>query len=70
MLEEGAEPQKYSGGTYSIKGDSVLITSNYSSQPSQTLNKTIAYKFNVDSGMLTLRGMLPNGMQVESTGKN
>jgi hypothetical protein len=65
ILEEGAGPEKYASGRYEIKGDSFLVTSEYSRQPSQTVGKTIAYKFKLEKDKLTLKGVLPTGMTVE-----
>lgn len=65
LLEGQAEPELYNSGSYEIKGDSILITSKFSSQPSQNENVTIAYKFKTDGGKLTTNGVLPNGMVVE-----
>ena len=50
---------------YEIKGDSLFITSNFSSRPSQNTAVTIAYKFAVDQDKLIISGILPNGMIVE-----
>ena len=41
LLEGQAEPELYNSGSYEIKGDSILITSKFSSQPSQNDNVTI-----------------------------
>lgn len=65
LLEDGAEPEKYGSGSYEVKGDSFLVTSEYSSQPSQLVGKTISYKFKLDKDRLTLNGTLPSGMKVE-----
>mgnify|MGYP003299342035 CR=1 FL=1 len=65
MLEEGSPPEKYGSGRYEIKGDSFLVTSEYSLQPSQTVGKTIGYKFKINKDKLTLNGVLPTGMKVE-----
>lgn len=65
ILEEGAAPEKYGSGRYEVKGDSFLVTSEFSSQPSQTVGKTIGYKFKFDKDKLTLNGVLPTGMKVE-----
>ena len=65
VLEEGSEADKYGSGRYEIKGDSFLVTSEYSLQPSQLVNKTISYKFKIENDKLTLNGILPNGMKVE-----
>ncbi len=65
MLEDSNGPQKYGSGSYKIKGDSFLVTSEYSSQPSQLVGKTIAYKFKINNDKLTINGTLPNGMKVE-----
>jgi hypothetical protein len=65
MLEGNNSPELYNSGIYQIKGDSVLITSKFSSRPSQNTDVTIAYKFTVDQDKLTINGVLPNGMIVE-----
>ena len=65
ILEEGAEPEKYASGKYEVKGDSFLVTSEFSSQPSQTVGKTIAYKYKIEKDKLTLDGVLPTGMKVQ-----
>lgn len=65
LLEGQAEPELYNSGTYEIKGDSILITSKFSTQPSQNDNVTIAYKFKTEGDKMTTSGVLPNGMVVE-----
>ena len=65
ILEEGLEPEKYGTGRYEIKGDSFLVTSEYSLQPSQLVGKTISYKYKLENDKLTLNGVLPSGMKVE-----
>ena len=65
LLEGQAEPELYNSGTYEIKRDSILITSKFSTQPSQNDNITIAYKFKAEGNRLTTSGVLPNGMVVE-----
>ena len=65
LLEGQAKPELYNSGTYEIKGDSISITSKFSTQPSQNDNVTIAYKFKADGNRLTTSGVLPNGMVVE-----
>jgi hypothetical protein len=65
LLEGQAEPELYNSGTYEIKRDSILITSKFSTQPSQNDNVTIAYKFKTEGNRLTTSGVLPNGMVVE-----
>lgn len=65
MLEENTEPELYNSGIYEIKGDSLLITSKFSSQPSQNVDVTIGYKFKIEKDKLTTNGVLPNGMVVE-----
>ena len=65
IIEGSNEPEKYGSGTYKIKADSFLVTSEYSSQPSQLIGKTVGYKFKLDNDKLTINGTLPNGMKVE-----
>lgn len=65
FLEGEAEPELYTSGIYEIKGDSIFITSKFSSQPSQTTDVTINYKFKVDKQKLTTNGIMPNGMVIE-----
>lgn len=65
MIEGEEQPDKYAAGKYEIKNDSLYLTSEYSSQPSQVIGKTIIYKFKIDNSKLTINGVLPNGMVVE-----
>jgi hypothetical protein len=65
MMEGNNPPTLYNSGIYIINGDSVLITSKFSSRPSQNTDVTIVYKFAVDKDKLTINGILPNGMIVE-----
>lgn len=65
VLEGDAKPELYNSGVYEIKGDSLRITSKFSSQPSQNTDVTISYKFKIDKDRLTTNGVLPNGMVVE-----
>ncbi len=65
LLEGDAEPELYNSGVFEIEGDSLHITSKFSSQPSQNTDVTISYKFKIDKDRLTTNGVLPNGMVVE-----
>ena len=65
LLEGEAKPELYNSGKYEIKGDSILITSTFSTQPSQNDNMTVAYKFKIEGDKMTTNGVLPNGMIVE-----
>lgn len=65
MTDGDTRPEKYASGKFEIKGDSLLLTSEYSSQPSQLVGKTIVYKLKLDKDKLTIKGTLPNGMLVE-----
>lgn len=65
MLEGSAAPELYNSGIYELKGDSLLITSKFSSRPSQNTDVTIAYKYVIENEKLTIKGVLPNGMLVE-----
>lgn len=65
LIDGVAEPELYTSGIYEIKGDSIFITSKFSSQPSQTTDITINYKFKVVNKKLTTNGIMPNGMVVE-----
>lgn len=65
LLEGSAKPELYNSGIYEIQGDSLLITSKFSSQPSQNTDVTITYKFTTDQDRMTTNGVLPNGMVVE-----
>lgn len=65
VIENGGEPVKYGAGTYEISADTFKVTSTYSTQPSQTLGKSINYLFKIDGKKLTISGVLPNGMTVE-----
>ncbi|HEY1009333.1 MAG: hypothetical protein ACO1NS_04820 [Daejeonella sp.] len=65
LLEGTAAPELYNSGTYEIRGDSILITSKFSTQPSQNDDVTIAYKLKTETGKMITSGVLPNGMVVE-----
>ena len=62
---EGEHQERYTAGTYEVKKDSLFLTSTFSNQPSQLTGRTQAYQFQVNEGKLTIKGVLPNGMQVE-----
>ncbi len=64
-LIEGESETRYTAGTYQIRNDSVYLTSTFSSQPSQLLGRSQAYRFKIENSRLTISGVLPNGMQVE-----
>ena len=64
-IEGSREPELYNSGIYEVKGDTLLITSKFSSRPSQNTDLTIPYKFKIINGKLTINGVLPNGMIVE-----
>jgi hypothetical protein len=63
--QQGYKTEKYEAGNYIIKGDTCFETQTYSSRPSQTTGKTVAYLFKVQKNVLTLSGTLPSGMVVE-----
>ncbi len=65
MIEGTAKPELYSSGIYEIKGDTLMITSKFSSRPSQNTDVMITYKFAIEQDKLTINGILPNGMVVE-----
>ena len=65
MLEGNTPPELYNSGIYKVKNDSLMITSQYSSRPSQNTDVMITYKFNIEKEKLTITGILPNGMIVE-----
>ncbi|WP_026898373.1 hypothetical protein [Daejeonella oryzae] len=65
IIEGTEEPEKYATGRYEIKGNEFLVTSEFSSQPSQLIGKTISYKYKLEKDKLTINGILPNGMNVE-----
>lgn len=65
MIEGNREPELYNSGIYEVKGDTLLITSKFSSRPSQNTDLTIPYKFKIVEAKLTINGVLPNGMIVE-----
>lgn len=65
MIEGSNAPEKYGSGRYEVKNDTFYVTSEFSTQPSQMLGKTIAYTFQFKKDTLTIKGTLPNGMQVE-----
>lgn len=65
MIEGTAKPELYSSGIYQIKGDILMITSKFSSRPSQNTDVMITYKFAIEQEKLTINGILPNGMVIE-----
>ena len=65
LIEGSAEPELYNSGIFVIKNDTLLITSKFSSRPSQNTDVTIIYKYVIDQNRLTIKGVLPNGMIVE-----
>ena len=65
MIEGTAKPELYSSGIYQIKGDTLMITSKFSSRPSQNTDVMITYKFTIEQEKLTINGILPNGMVIE-----
>jgi len=65
MIEGVAKPELYSSGIYETKGDTLMITSKFSSRPSQNTDVMITYKFAIEQDKLTINGILPNGMVVE-----
>lgn len=65
MIEANNPPELYNSGIFEVKGDSLLITSKFSSRPSQNTDITIAYKYTINKDKLTINGVLPNGMIVE-----
>jgi hypothetical protein len=65
MIEGSIKPEMYNSGIYEVRGDTLLITSKFSSRPSQNTDLTINYKFIIKKDKLTINGVLPNGMIVE-----
>lgn len=65
IVEGGVEGEKYAGGDYKIKGDSLFLTGTFSAQTSQLMGITQGYEFKIEGDRLTTKGVLPNGMQVE-----
>jgi hypothetical protein len=65
MIEGSVKPELYNSGIYEVHGDTLLITSKFSSRPSQNTDLTISYKFDIKNDKLTINGILPNGMIVE-----
>lgn len=65
LIETSKNPELYNSGIYKIVGDTLFITSKFSSRPSQNTDVTIKYNFKVANDKLLINGVLPNGMQVE-----
>ena len=65
LIEGSAEPELYNSGIFVVKNDTLLITSKFSSRPSQNTDVTIIYKYVIDQNRLKIKGVLPNGMIVE-----
>ena len=64
-VEGGVQGEKYAGGNYEIKGDSLFLTGTFSLQATQLVGVTQRYQFEIEGDKLTTRGILPNGMKVE-----
>ena len=65
VIEGDTAPELYNSGVYELRNDSLLITSKFSSQPSQTTDITIPYQYRIEGDKMTTNGVLPNGMVVE-----
>ncbi len=65
LLDGAAKPELYNSGIYELMKDTLLITSKFSSRPSQNTDVTIKYQYRIEDGKLTINGLLPNGMIVE-----
>jgi hypothetical protein len=65
VIEKGYKPEKYESGNYVISGDTCVDTETFSSQPSKITNIPIRYLYTIRNDTLTLKGTLPNGLQVE-----
>jgi hypothetical protein len=65
VLEKGYAPEKYETGDYSIQTDTCLETQTWCSQPSKLVGVTLHYSYTVRNDTLILKGILPNGENVE-----
>lgn len=64
--EKGYKTERYEAGRYILKGDTCFETQTFSSRPSQLLDKTMVYTYQVkNNNELILSGTLPSGMVVE-----
>jgi len=65
VIEKGSKPEKYETGDYVLKGDTCVDTETFCSQPSKITHIPIHYSFTIKKDTLTIKGVLPNGVQVE-----
>ena len=65
VIEKGLRPEKYETGDYVLKGDTCIDTETFCSQPSKITHIPIHYLFTIKKDTLTIKGVLPNGTQVE-----
>jgi hypothetical protein len=64
-IEKGSKPQKYETGNYVLAGDTCTDTETWCGQPSKITNIPVHYLYSLKNDTLTLKGVLPTGMQVE-----
>lgn len=64
-IEKGFKPQKYETGDYVLAGDTCIDTETWCGQPSKITNIPVHYLYSLKNDTLTLKGVLPTGMQVE-----
>jgi len=65
VIEKGYEPEKYETGNYTLNADTCLETQTWCAQPSKQLNITVHYHYSISNDTLTLKGVLPDGENVE-----
>jgi hypothetical protein len=64
-MQKGYKTEKYEAGTYVFRGDTCVDTETFCSQPSKITNFPIHYLYTLKNDTLTLKGILPTGMNVE-----
>ena len=64
-IQKGSMPEMYETGDYKLNGDSCLEVQTFTTQESKLLNIPVHYHYSIVNDTLTLKGILPNGEQVE-----
>jgi hypothetical protein len=65
VIQKGYLPVMYETGDYSLKTDTCFEVQTFSKQDSKLLNIPIHYHYAISNDTLILKGVLPDGEQVE-----
>ncbi|MFD0793851.1 hypothetical protein ACFQZX_09490 [Mucilaginibacter litoreus] len=65
LIEKDTPPVTYEAGNYKLLQDSCFETQTFSAQPSNLINVTVKYHYQIKNDTLTFEGILPNGTKVQ-----